>query len=432
MPWPPPTHIVSRPIVLSCARRPLISVVVIRAPVMPNGWPSAMAPRDVQPCRRTGRCPASRAEGRTCAANASLISTRSTSAMLIPARASACRLASTGPRPMISGDRPDTPVATTRASGVMPSAVGPGVGHDDQRGRAVVERAAVARGDPAVRAEHRFELADRLVAHPRPWPVVGADLGAVGQGDRGDLAGEEPVGDGLLGQVLRAHAEPVHVLAGDALEQGEVLRGLAHRDVDVRQVLVLAGIVPVGRALLGDVRGAVAGVGEDRVAGVGQRVGAALREPGHRLHPGRDEHVALAGPDRVQGHPGGLQRGGAVPGDGGAGQPVVAEQHRDHPGHVEPLLAAGQPAAEHQIVDLGRIELWHLGQRGPHQLHGQVIGPDRGERPLERATDRGSGGGDDHGFGHRRLLPCAAPERTRRGGRVGISRLSVVCAMLSP
>ena len=44
MPWPPPTHIVSRPIVLSCHSSELISVPVMRAPVMPNGWPTAIAP----------------------------------------------------------------------------------------------------------------------------------------------------------------------------------------------------------------------------------------------------------------------------------------------------------------------------------------------------------------------------------------------------
>ena len=38
----------------------------------------------------------------------------------MPARASACFDASTGPRPMISGDSPDTPVDTIRASGVSP------------------------------------------------------------------------------------------------------------------------------------------------------------------------------------------------------------------------------------------------------------------------------------------------------------------------
>ncbi len=41
--------------------------------------------------------------------------------MVRPARFSACLLASTGPYPMISGDRPETPVETIRASGVRPS-----------------------------------------------------------------------------------------------------------------------------------------------------------------------------------------------------------------------------------------------------------------------------------------------------------------------
>ena len=44
MPWPPPTHMVSSPNCLSWNTIELIRVLVIRAPVMPNGWPSAMAP----------------------------------------------------------------------------------------------------------------------------------------------------------------------------------------------------------------------------------------------------------------------------------------------------------------------------------------------------------------------------------------------------
>ena len=44
MPWPPPTHMLSMPKVLSSNCRPLMRVVMIRAPVMPNGWPSAIAP----------------------------------------------------------------------------------------------------------------------------------------------------------------------------------------------------------------------------------------------------------------------------------------------------------------------------------------------------------------------------------------------------
>jgi hypothetical protein len=67
--------------------------------------------------------PSCLADGMTCAAKASLISTRSMSSMVMPARPSAWRQASTGPRPMISGLRPDTPDDTMRASGVRPSSL---------------------------------------------------------------------------------------------------------------------------------------------------------------------------------------------------------------------------------------------------------------------------------------------------------------------
>ena len=64
-----------------------------------------------------------RAEGITWAANASLISTMSMSAIVIPARLSACFEASIGPRPMNSGSSAERPVATTRAIGLMPSSL---------------------------------------------------------------------------------------------------------------------------------------------------------------------------------------------------------------------------------------------------------------------------------------------------------------------
>ena len=44
MPMPPPTHIDSTPNCLSWCCSELISVLVMRAPVMPNGWPTAIAP----------------------------------------------------------------------------------------------------------------------------------------------------------------------------------------------------------------------------------------------------------------------------------------------------------------------------------------------------------------------------------------------------
>src|SRR5699024_4569901 len=148
--------------------------------------------------------------------------------------------------------------------------------------------------------------------------------------------------------------------AGDSLVPGEVLGRLPHRDVDVRQLAVVSRVVPILGTVLGTVRGALFRVGEQWVVGVGQRVGVARREPGDRFDSGRDDHVPRTRADRVHCHPGGLQAGGAVTGDRGAGQMVVTEFYRDRAAHVESRLAPWQATAEHQIVDLGRVELGYF------------------------------------------------------------------------
>jgi hypothetical protein len=76
-----------------------------------------------------------------------------------------------------------------------------------------------------------------------------------------DLALEEAVRDGLLRQVLRAGAELVHLRAADVLQQGDVLGRLAHGDVDVGQLAVLARVGP-GAGLGGALRAAGLRVGE--------------------------------------------------------------------------------------------------------------------------------------------------------------------------
>ncbi len=92
---------------------------MIRAPVMPKGWPSAIAP----PCgfSLSMSMPHSSAIGRTWAANASFSSTTSTSSMVIPARSSTFLIAPIGATPMISGSSPLVAEATIRARGLTPS-----------------------------------------------------------------------------------------------------------------------------------------------------------------------------------------------------------------------------------------------------------------------------------------------------------------------
>ena len=92
---------------------------VIRAPVIPKGCPTAIDPPWGLSFSKS--TPSSRAEGITWAAKASLISTMSMSSIVMPAWSSACFEASMGPSPMISGFSADTPVATIRADGSIPS-----------------------------------------------------------------------------------------------------------------------------------------------------------------------------------------------------------------------------------------------------------------------------------------------------------------------
>ena len=292
------------------------------------------------------------------------------------------------------------------ASGVTPSACGLRGAHDDDRGGAVVERAAVAGGDPAVRAEDRLEPGDALQGDARARTVVCGHNRAVGQCHRSDLAGPEAVRDSLLGEVLRPYAELIHLFAGHVVDLGQILGGLTHGEVDVGHVAAVPWICPRWSAgTLALLRAGVRLVelrvlpraAHDRLRLRRETVRVAADESGHRLHAGGEEHVALARLDGVEGHPGGLQRRGAVAGQRGAGEVVVSHEHRDHAGHVEALLTAGQAAAEVEVVDVARVKLGHLVERGRDDGGREVIGAQRAERSLEGAADRGSSGGDDDG-----------------------------------
>ena len=171
MPWPPPTHIVSRPIVLSSLWRLLIR----RGHDAGAGHAERMTERDraavdVDLVELMPRC---LADGITWAANASLISTRSMSSM---------RHAGAGHRLTAGLDR-----AETHDLGVEPGharrhdpgerreaeLLGPGVAHHHHGRRAVVEGAGVAGGDLAVGAEHRLEPGELLGGGAVAWAVVG-------------------------------------------------------------------------------------------------------------------------------------------------------------------------------------------------------------------------------------------------------------------
>src|SRR5207302_9526290 len=78
----------------------------------------------------------------------------------------------------------------------------------------------------------------------RPRPVVLGERLAVRQWDRDDRAIEEAVVASFDRGLLALHRETVLLRAADLLATGNVLRRLAHRDVDVGVFLCVAGHEP--------------------------------------------------------------------------------------------------------------------------------------------------------------------------------------------
>ena len=155
MPWPPPTHIVIRPVVLSCQSKEL-SMRVLQAGAghaerVADGDRAAV---DVEPVEVDAEVLVGRHDlGGERLVDLDQVDVADGHARRAPGLA--C-VASTGPRPMISGERPRDAGGHDAGERREAELGRLGVGHDHHRGGAVVERAAVAGGDHAVGAEDRL------------------------------------------------------------------------------------------------------------------------------------------------------------------------------------------------------------------------------------------------------------------------------------
>src|ERR1700694_446467 len=198
-----------------------------------------------------------------------------------------------------------------------PEILGLTVGGDHDRGRAVVERTRVAGGYPPVFSEHWLQGGEHLHRGVRPRPVIAVHGGAVRQRHGDDLAVEEPAVARLYRTRLTLDRVTIHLLARDLLQIGDVFCGLPHRDIDVRILLRIASL-------------------ETWVLGIGL-VGESIDVSRYTLHADREEGVAFAGLDGMERHAAGLQRGGTVAVDGGAGH-VQTRKDADHPAKVEALF----------------------------------------------------------------------------------------------
>ena len=161
-------------------------------------------------------------------ANASLSSTASRSSTVQPARASALRVAGTGPMPMISGATPALAAATSRARGVRPCSLDEPLAGDHDRGGAVVERAGVAGGDEPVGAVERPQRGQPLEAGVGARPLVDGDTRRRCTGTGDDLGLEPPVLDRVEGALVGAQREGVELLAGQLPLLRDPFGGLRH------------------------------------------------------------------------------------------------------------------------------------------------------------------------------------------------------------
>ena len=392
--WPPPSHMVCRPYLAPVARMWCTSVVMIRAPLPPRGWPRAIAPPFG--FSRAGSAPVSASHARGTGAKASLTSKTPMSSI---GQAAALEREGSG------GDRAgqhDHRVIADDHGGVHPrdrrkAELGRLLaGGDQQGGRAVGYLRAVGRGDRAVLPEGGLELGELVQRATSPHALVGLDAGAVGGGDRGDLGGEPSLVLGDGGLLVRGEAELVELAAAEAPPVNDHFRA----DPLVRP---LAGI-------------ALEETGAERHLARGRH---AHRHPAHGLDAAGDDHVIVAGHHAGGGEADRLLRGAALPVEGDAGDrlgPARAE-HRV-PGDVERLLADLANAAPDHVLDYGRVDPGPFGQGGQH-MRGQVGRVHAGQAPIALA-DRRPDCLDDDCVPHVILRGDCPP--TLRAGRPTCSR----------
>src|SRR6478609_3150412 len=134
-----------------------------------------------------------------------------------------------------------------------------GITTGQHQGRGPVrQRRAVAGGDHTVGPEHRLERPQGLHRGTAARPLVGADLDGLlagPHGDRGDLLLAPTRVLGGDGPLVAAQREGVALVAGQPVECGDLLGGLAHRQGELAGSWVL-------RVFHGLVVGGEGGVGE--------------------------------------------------------------------------------------------------------------------------------------------------------------------------
>ena len=265
---------------------------------------------------------------------------------------------------------------------------------EEQRRRAVIETARVARGDAAcLGRERRCEAGQFFEGRVWARMFVGAHrrapAGPSGHFDRHDFIVEDAVADGLSRAPLALEREGVLRRSRDPVLAGDLLGRHAERD---RPCLGHPGVreaPPDG------------GVGDRGRPAVprGPRFEHHVWRAGHALHAAGHEHVAFVRPDSLRGDRDRAKAGSAQPVHRLSRDfPWQPGQQDGHPSNVPVVFASLIRAPENYVVDARGIDRGPF-DRGTDGNRREVIGAHIGERSPS-PPDGGSDRRQDHRVSH--------------------------------
>ena len=211
------------------------SVSSRRVPVMPSGWPSAIAPPLT--LTRSRSSPSSFSTARYCAANASLTSIRSISSSVRPVRSSTLRVGgrrSHAHERGIDADRRPVDETADRSQAVAIDGL---ARRENQRGAAIDDPAGVAGRHAAVLLERRRQLREHLQRRLRAQVIVAATISTplrvlISTGTTSSAS--RPSVQARSASCWLRSAYPSCSCRGDAVLAGAVLGGDRHRAAAVR------------------------------------------------------------------------------------------------------------------------------------------------------------------------------------------------------
>ena len=217
-----------------------------------------------------------------------------------------------------------------------------------------------------------FEPRQALEARVGPGPLVAVDGSGVG-GDGDDLPGEVTVLGSRHRPPMRLEGELVALLPRDAVERGDLLDRLPHRQRGEAAVELPHAVVheaPAERRV-----DDLARLGERR-----RRLGEHPGRPRHRLHTARHDEVGVAGGDHLGGDGDGSEaaRAQAVDREArhGVGQPC---KEGGHAGDIAVVLPRLVRTPEHDLVDGVGRDAGALDRLADDE-GGEVVGPHAPER----------------------------------------------------